>query len=522
MKRIKKIATTALAIITLFSTSTISLTKVKAEGAATRILTNGTTKYLAEYPKNEFQHNGAIIYELYRLESTGGAEPVFNAHNINVGTLVPLLDGRNDAHSNNFQNSEFDTNDYDIINILGMGSITNSNLKTLAETQANWYAAAYNFQYSLAKYLTEKGTQTSAEQVKVIVKSYTPVIEGINDTEITNIITTETGLTQENYNTITRQGEINHQVYEKYKDELLGVHEGNLFQELIEITAIAPNGAEYKLVNGTDKNWYLLATTPEQVTTSENSKIIFNYHTNGGTYIESTFVTFNMTSNIDHTVIALPTTTRAGFSFVNWYLDADFNSEMTYKTYRDVVTNVTPIEENGQKVYVVDLYAKWISDNTAETAKIIFNFHTNGGTEIKATSIVINVTNEINQKITLAIPEKVGYKFENWYLDVDFKYLMTYETYNDVIFNIVPVEENGQKVYTVDLYAKWIKDGDNTNTNKTSQTGNNTSSDSKYQYNGTIEAPNTGMNVLYTVPMAIVMFAVGIVLISKKNLFKRI
>ena len=355
MKRIKKIATTALAIITLFSTSTISLTKVKAEGAATRILTNGTTKYLAEYPKNEFQHNGAIIYELYRLESTGGAEPVFNAHNINVGTLVPLLDGRNDAHSNNFQNSEFDTNDYDIINILGMGSITNSNLKTLAETQANWYAAAYNFQYSLAKYLTEKGTQTSAEQVKVIVKSYTPVIEGINDTEITNIITTETGLTQENYNTITRQGEINHQVYEKYKDELLDVHEENLFQELIEITAIAPNGAEYKLVNGTDKNWYLLSTQEAEI------KLI--YHTNGGTEIAPISFTIDPVEGVDKK-ITLSTTTRDGYGFIGWYIDSSLTKEFDLENYSEVIQKYTPTEENGKLIYTVDVYAKWESTTT--------------------------------------------------------------------------------------------------------------------------------------------------------------
>ncbi len=515
MKKIKKITTIALAVVTLFGASVLPTTKVKAIEAFNKI-----KEYIAAPLNTEFKHNAAVMLEAYAVESTTGASALSNAYNVNNGVLVPLM--HTDGGDNNFQNGFFDQRDQELIRYLGTGYYRSVSLADYESQRTQWSKWAYYVQYSLAYYLTQNGVQTSADQVKVIVKSYTPAIEGINDAEIDNIITTDSGLTQDNFNKFMRQGEINEKVYEKYKDQLAGWHVNSVSQESVEVIAIAPNGAEYKLVNGTDKNWYLLSSMPEQVTRSESSKIIFNYHTNGGTYIESTFVTFNMTSNIDHTVIALPTTTRAGFSFVNWYLDADFNSEMTYKTYRDVVTNVTPIEENGQKVYVVDLYAKWVSDNTAETAKIIFNFHTNGGTEIKATSIVINVTNEINQKITLAIPEKIGYKFENWYLDVDFKYLMTYETYNDVIFNIVPVEENGQKVYTVDLYAKWIKDGDNTNTNKTSQTGNNTSSDSKYQYNGTIEAPNTGMNVLYTVPMAIVMFAVGIVLISKKNLFKRI
>ena len=348
MKRIKKIATTALAIITLFSTSTISLTKVKAEEAFNKI-----KEYITEPLNTEFKHNAAVMLEAYAVESTTGASALANAHNINIGKLVPLM--HTDGGDNNFQNGFFDQRDQELIRYLGTGYYNSVSLTDYESQKTQWAKWAYYVQYSLAYYLTQNGTQTSADQVKVIVKSHIPVIEGINDTEITNIITTETGLTEDNFNKFIRQGEINTQVYEKYENELAGWHVNSVSQESVEVTAIAPNGAEYKLVNGTDKNWYLLSTQEAEI------KLI--YHTNGGTEIAPISFTIDPVEGVDKK-ITLSTTTRDGYGFIGWYIDSSLTKEFDLENYSEVIQKYTPTEENGKLIYTVDVYAKWESTTT--------------------------------------------------------------------------------------------------------------------------------------------------------------
>ena len=346
MKKIKKITTIALAVVTLFGASVLPTTKVKAIEAFNKI-----KEYIAAPLNTEFKHNAAVMLEAYAVESTtSGASALSNAYNVNNGVLVPLM--HTDGGDNNFQNGFFDQRDQELIRYLGTGYYRSASLADYESQRAQWSKWAYYVQYSLAYYLTQNGVQTSADQVKVIVKSYTPAIEGINDSEIDNIITTDSGLTQDNFNKFMRQGEINEKVYEKYKDQLAGWHLNSVSQESVEVIAIAPNGAEYKLVNGTDKNWYLLSTQEAEI------KLI--YHTNGGTEIAPISFTIDPVEGVDKK-ITLSTTTRDGYGFIGWYIDSSLTKEFDLENYSEVIQKYTPTEENGKLIYTVDVYAKWES-----------------------------------------------------------------------------------------------------------------------------------------------------------------
>lgn len=109
----------------------------------------------------------------------------------------------------------------------------------------------------------------------------------------------------------------------------------------------------------------------------------------------------------------LPTTTKSGYTFVNWYYDSAFTQ---------IANPGDTIESN------VTLYAKWQLNTYTVT------YNSNGGSSIPKTSDVTQLPNP------LPIPTKSGYTFEGWYYDSDF---------TNEAFAGDPLTSD------VTLYAKW-------------------------------------------------------------------
>ncbi|KAK3605002.1 hypothetical protein CHS0354_000667 [Potamilus streckersoni] len=139
-------------------------------------------------------------------------------------------------------------------------------------------------------------------------------------------------------------------------------------------------------------------------------------------------VTFN--SNEGSTVASITVThgnkitkptdpTRPGYTFVNWYKEAEFTNEFNFTT--EVVTaNIT-------------LYAKW-NQNLPNQFTVTFN--SNGG------SAVPNATVNYGEKVTKPTdPTRPGYTFVNWYKEAEFTNVFNFDT-ETIIANIT-------------LYAKW-------------------------------------------------------------------
>ena len=114
--------------------------------------------------------------------------------------------------------------------------------------------------------------------------------------------------------------------------------------------------------------------------------------------------------------VRTPTTTKDGYAFLGWYLDADYQEVFDFNTL--VSTNLT-------------LYAKW--------TEVVYTitFETCGGDELPAVSAPYTAT------ISAPTPTRAGYIFFGWYQD---------ENYQQEFDSTQPITSN------LTLYAKWMKD----------------------------------------------------------------
>ncbi len=132
------------------------------------------------------------------------------------------------------------------------------------------------------------------------------------------------------------------------------------------------------------------------------------FETNGGTEVDRIRV-------LEGESFTLPTTVRAGYDFMGWYIDAELKN--LYPHGSVVTSNFT-------------LYAKWQENSDLLT----ITFNTNGGNYIEPIRVLINQTFE------KPIPEREGYRFINWYTDEELTQIYNFE----------------KPAYaSLTLYAKW-------------------------------------------------------------------
>jgi uncharacterized repeat protein (TIGR02543 family) len=100
--------------------------------------------------------------------------------------------------------------------------------------------------------------------------------------------------------------------------------------------------------------------------TGNKTSTLLKFETNGGNLIE------DMEVSLDDDEFILPTPIREGYTFVNWFLDSDFDEPFSLQSL---------IQGD-----VVVLYAKW-TENVVETEIVTITFVTNGGPNISPQDI---------------------------------------------------------------------------------------------------------------------------------------
>jgi uncharacterized repeat protein (TIGR02543 family) len=132
-----------------------------------------------------------------------------------------------------------------------------------------------------------------------------------------------------------------------------------------------------------------------------------HFDTNGGTLISPR--TYNVGDSID-----IPTTSREGFTFVDWYTDDSFVKEF----------NLTIMP-----AWDLNIYAKW------DANLYTINFYTNGGNSISS------IQGYFGDLITLPNhPTRLGYTFQGWFRNSNFTNNFNLSTFPSM---------------NMTLYAKW-------------------------------------------------------------------
>lgn len=386
----------ALVAALLFSSSTLFMNTVKAEG------TSPLLEYIYNKPSNEFQFNYYMLLDLYSDNSTGrgtyadyrhamtkladgkyvakAGEVLIPIYDYSIQARKRLIDMENTGDTaNTLQNGYITSGDSTWIKALGQ--VKNEGFIetiTVSDLQTNWWeVAAKDIVYSLVDYLKAKGVSISDEDITLNAYVYQKAIEGYSTEDIEFTISNKTQMTEETFNKIKAMIQVNNAVEEaEYQASSTGEALG---QEYIMVTATTKSGVAYRMVLGQDNNWYLLGDADETV-----RKLIIHYITNGGEELDP--ITFTIKNPDDmNQKVSLSTTTREGYEFVGWYEENELKNEVDLKTVEDVygLENINP---NDDGTYEVNVYAKWT--NTTENPKTgITSLYISGGVIIAAAGL---------------------------------------------------------------------------------------------------------------------------------------
>lgn len=198
-------------------------------------------------------------------------------------------------------------------------------------------------------------------------------------------------------------------------------------------------------------------------------------HQIGGSYYDIKFVT-NGGNNLENMNLCatcadfenaqLPTPTRDGYDFLNWYADENLTIPVS-SIKNDLDQTSMQVEYDGENCPTgkinVTLYAKWekldcpIMEGGTGT---FFQFETNGGNKIDVISICHTCGNSLDdwQNTTLPIPSKNGYIFDGWYANKSLKTKVESIKDSNIIFDRkLDEDECSDGSWYTTLYAKWEK-----------------------------------------------------------------
>ncbi|MDX9692323.1 MAG: InlB B-repeat-containing protein, partial [Acholeplasmataceae bacterium] len=164
----------------------------------------------------------------------------------------------------------------------------------------------------------------------------------------------------------------------------------------------------------------------------DEKEIVVSFNTNGGNVIEPISLDLLLSDGVQDPV-------RAGYTFMGWYQDEDFNDEITSF---DILTKS------------ITLYAKW-ELNTVTTYTI--TFQTNGGSNLNPLQMSEGSTLQ-----SLSSLIKTGHTFSGWYFDSDFDHEVTYPfvvgsnltlyaKYEMIIYSITFDTNGGTSLSTLEL-----------------------------------------------------------------------
>lgn len=271
MKKFKNVMIAALSGVMLFSCCSFLATDVNA--ADTTSASNKDNPYLISYPRNEFEFSPQEMLYVYALNGDSTSNNDFQVrHRMEMAGKNAILVRTYDEDGNLVTDSEktdkwsngiIDANDAS--NMFTFGIHDNE----LYDFPEKTYPKLVNeIQYSIAK-----ASNISKDDVTVESKAIYQKIEGVNDKELTTIISSTTGPTLDNISNVKTYVKLDRDVYiKKYKEinsddktdreitKQFDEDHSRPSQMTVEVSAATKSGAEYRLVLGTDNKFYLLNT----------------------------------------------------------------------------------------------------------------------------------------------------------------------------------------------------------------------------------------------------------------------
>ena len=279
MKKIKNLVAILL-VVALLLGSTMFLNSVKAaildkdtgvEYAPSTKKSKYSYNGLAKKTSNKFEFNAEEFLIIYSLNSTGGNVVKMDRQELN-DELIQIFGY--DVTTNELKpgsvwdDGRIDAKDASLILMLSKGYDDNDAHET-AEMMINWEIYAQDIIYSLADYL-----QISKDDISLVTKVTTPVISGITTEEKSYSVNNSTKFTESILTQIADNEVINLRASEKYYND--NISDGSvpyntdaypiIIQQILTATATTKDGAEYKMVLGTDNNYYLFQTKEAEKT----------------------------------------------------------------------------------------------------------------------------------------------------------------------------------------------------------------------------------------------------------------
>ena len=211
-----------------------------------------------------------------------------------------------------------------------------------------------------------------------------------------------------------------HELYAHWQDKVLVSFNANEGAVDIDSKWVTVNEAYGELPEATRadytfEGWYTDAEAGTEITDvstvsmteshtlfahwTENIKVVtVTFNVNEGVISDASQISKEVT--VGKTYGDLPTATREGYEFKGWYTDAESGEEITSSKNVTINTSHT-------------LYARWTEKNKTITV----TFNANGGNVSKATAEY-----SVGEYYSgLPTPEKEGYNFKGWYLEVSFE-----------------------------------------------------------------------------------------------------
>lgn len=227
------------------------------------------------YSKNKYEFSPSELQEIYAYNSTNtdGGLNAYMRDRVKVSEdLIPIF---------RYENGKVDKNNYwsdgmidasDATNIFCIGSLgssssvynkVNEERNSKEYMDKNFREMTYSIQMSLAEYLKIKNEDVL---VKATVKY--PQIEGVTEKEQSVTIDTKLGFTDELYQKAFEFFDYNYKA--QFGKDFGGIEdiknmEGDIVsQQKVSISVVTPDNSEYKVVLGTDNNFYLEKTAEEK------------------------------------------------------------------------------------------------------------------------------------------------------------------------------------------------------------------------------------------------------------------
>lgn len=142
------------------------------------------------------------------------------------------------------------------------------------------------------------------------------------------------------------------------------------------------------------------------------------FNANGGTLTSPSQVTYNY----GETINAPSNPTRTGFIFAGWYTDVSLTTEFIF--------NTMPAQN-------IQLYAKWVAENSVLYTIYLHNYDNNGG--------VLTITRYGSSTYSFPVEVIIGYRLVGWYKDSNYSENSLVKT-DDLV--------SGTET-EIHLYAKW-------------------------------------------------------------------